>query len=133
MDGIAVDDAAWPLVTMRWQGSVTDGAVAEFLVQMDRWLDRGERFGLLLDTRGSRGLTPDQRGVLLAYMKRRADATHRLLVQAVVIDNQIIRALYAAFNWIFPMRFVTSTFSDPDTARTWLLAQLSATPTPASR
>jgi hypothetical protein len=47
-----------------------------------------------------------------------------LLIQALVIDNPLVRALYFAVSWAFPMGFPSRVFSDVDSANAWLEAQL---------
>lgn len=115
-----VDDGRWPLVFVRWEGSIDDAMLATFLHHLDNWLAREERFGLLIDSRGARGFSPEQRTRVLNHMKSRADRTRRLLVQAVVIDNLIQRTLFQWINLLFPNPFPSKIFAQPDPARQWL-------------
>ena len=45
------DDQSWPIVKVRWTGTVTDQAVDAALARIDRYLARGERFGITGDVR----------------------------------------------------------------------------------
>jgi hypothetical protein len=121
---VPIDEAAWPLVKVRWDGTVTDGMVDTFLAKMDEWLQRGECFGLLLDSRGAKGMSPEQRNRLIGHMKRNADRTSKCLVQAIVLDNLIQRTLFYGINVIFPSPFPSKLFADPVEAEAWLRSEL---------
>ena len=118
--GFEYDDRAWPIVKARWSGTVTDRDVEAALSRVDGYLGRNERFGLLIDSRGGGGFSPDQRNRVLAHMKRQSHVTASLLVQAVVIDNLIQRTLYYAVHLLFPSPFPSKVFADPAAAEAWL-------------
>jgi hypothetical protein len=124
-----IDESQWPLVVVSWSELPTDSAMVEFLASMTRWLDRGERFGLLLDTHGSGVLSPEQRVRVLSHMKSEAERTKRLLVQAIVIQSLVQRTLFYGVNLLFPNPFPSKVFAEMETARAWLgetLAQTSS-------
>lgn len=116
-----VDETAWPLVTVQWRGAISDATLNSFLAQMDGWLSRGERFGLLIDSLGSQGLSPEQRARLIAHMKRQSALTAQFLVQAIVLDSLLQRTLFYGINLIFPNPFPSKVFGDVAAARAWLL------------
>jgi hypothetical protein len=118
------DDSQWPKVEVRWTGVVTDGELTDFLQRMDVWLRRSVPFSLLLDSRGAWGLDSAQRKRVVEAMHESSAQTGALLVQAVVLDNPIQRALYFAVLWAFPMPFPSKTFGDVEAARLWLEVQL---------
>lgn len=118
-----IDETTWPFVTICWTGTVEDATLDVFLTRMDVWLARGERFALLIDSRGARGFSPEQRTRLISHMKARASDTARLLVQAIVLDNAIQRTLFQWVNLLFPQPFPSKFFGDVDTARSWLEAE----------
>jgi hypothetical protein len=122
---VPIDEASWPVVTVRWNGAVTDSMLHEFLSKMDNWLERRERFALLLDSRGARGLSPEQRKRLIEHMKGHAAQTQSYLVQAIVLDNFMQRTLFFGINLIFPNPFPSRIFADPSEARSWLERELS--------
>ena len=119
-----IDESTWPLVTMQWAGIPSDADLTWLLRSMDGWLDRGERFGLLVDTLGSGVLTPEQRVRTIAHMKANANRTSRLLVQAIVIHSRIQRTLFYGINLVYPNPFPSKVFAEAGAARAWLLAQL---------
>jgi len=121
---LETDDSAWPIVVGRLQGRPSDTALRAALARLDGWLARGERFGLLIDSRGGGALTPEQRTLLIAHMKENAELTKKFLVQAVVADNLISRSLYWAVQLFFPAPFPSKVFGDVDAARAWLLETL---------
>jgi hypothetical protein len=121
---LEVDESEWPLVVARWRGAMSDTEFARALALMGAWLAREQRFGLLIDARGGGGISPDQRAELIAYMKKHAEQTERLLSQALVMDNLVMRTLFYGINLVFPNRFLSKVFSNPEDARAWLLATL---------
>jgi hypothetical protein len=126
--GFEVDESNWPIVAARWQGTVSDGELNVALNRISTFLARGERFGMLLDSRGGGGLSPEQRAAIIAHMKSHAELTRKYLVQAAVVDNLLQRTLFYAVNLIFPNPFPSRTFSEPEAARRWLTEQLALPP-----
>jgi hypothetical protein len=124
--GIELDESEWPIVVARWYGPVSVGELRVWLGRIDVWLARGERFGLLLDSRAGGGFPPEQRAMIIAHMKANAELTSKLLVQAAVIDDVMQRTLYYAMSLLFPTPFPNKSFSSPEPARAWLAATLSA-------
>jgi hypothetical protein len=119
-----IDEAEWPLVKVRWDGVVTDGMIDSFLAKMNDWLRREERFGLLLDSRGAKGMSPEQRKRVISHMKKNADRTSAHLAQAVVLDNLIQRTLFYGINLIVPNPFPSKVFAELQPAEAWLRAEL---------
>jgi hypothetical protein len=128
--GAEVDSSGWPLVTVKWAGTATDREIAAFLGQMDRWLARAEKFGLLIDSRGAGGLSPEQRTQVIGHMKSRSALTAQWLVQAIVFDNLVQRTLFYAINLLFPNPFPSKTFGQIEPAQGWLKARLGLDPSP---
>lgn len=125
---MAIDATEWPLVKVRWTGRISNDELSGFLANLDEWLDRGERFGLLIDARGALGLSSDQRRRVVAHMKAARVKTERSLIQAAVHDNAIQRTLSLVIEIVVPPPFPSKTFGDLDAALAWLKAQLSAMP-----
>jgi hypothetical protein len=122
--GFEIDEANWPIVVARWEGTVSDGELEVALARIDVLLSRGERFGVLLDSRAGGGFSAKQRSLIIGHMKANAERTAKFLVQAAVIDNALQRTLFYAVNLIFPNPFPSKTFSSTESAREWLLATL---------
>jgi hypothetical protein len=121
---LEVEESTFPIISARWRGPLTDTALRAMLVRLDDWLSRGVRFGLLIDSRGSPAMTPEQRRVVVAHMKRNKEKTAAFLVQAVVNDNVVSRTLYWAVQLLAPAPFPSRVFDDPEEARQWLLKML---------
>ena len=105
---------------------MTDDELALALRTIDGWLARQTRFGFLLDARGGRGLTSDQRRLVVAHMKSSGELSAKFLVQAIVHDNAIMRTLDNTIGWMLPRPFVSKTFADPEVALLWLNHELAA-------
>jgi stage II sporulation SpoAA-like protein len=126
--GFEFDDQSWPIVKARWEGTVTDQDVDAMLSRIDAYLARQQRFGLLIDSRGGGGLSPEQRQRVLAHMKRQAHLTVQWLAQAVVIDNLIQRTLYYGFRLLMPTPFPSQAFANVEAAEAWLIEAVGAAP-----
>ena len=119
-----VDEAAWPIVVVRWVGIPKDSTLTTFLDCMDRWLATGQRFGLLMDTRGGGGLSPEQRVRVIDHMKAHSELTAKFYVQAIVITNVVQRTLFYGINIVFKNPFPSKIFGDFDSAQAWLRTEL---------
>jgi len=126
--GVQVDESQWPLVAVRWEGAVSDAEVGSFLAWMDYWLERGRRFGVLIDARGSLGLSARQRDQVVAHLRSRAPRSAKLLVQALVMDHALQRTLYAVIAAVFPYPFPSKVFAATPSARAWIERELSTAP-----
>jgi hypothetical protein len=124
--GFEFDERSWPIVKTRWSGAASDRDVDAALSRIDEYLSRKERFGLLIDSRGGGGFSPEQRNRVLAHMKARAELTSRLLVQAVAIDNLLQRTLYYGVRLLLPSPFPSKVFAHPEAAEAWLRHELAA-------
>jgi hypothetical protein len=123
---VEFDDSGWPVVVARWVGSNLDADISPVLARIDGWLARGERFGLLIDARGAKGLSPEQRTLVLNHMKANAALTAERLVQATVFDTLVQRTLFYGVNLLFPSPFPSKAFADVASARAWIEATLAA-------
>lgn len=123
-----VDETAWPIVVVRWVGVPKDSTLTTFMSCMERWLAKGQRFGLLLDTRGGGSLSPEQRVRVIQHMKAHSARTAKLYVQAMVITNVLQRTLFYGINVIFKNPFPSKIFADMDSARAWLQRELEERP-----
>jgi hypothetical protein len=119
-----MDESEWPLVVARWRGTPTEDEFSQAMGRIDAYLHKSERFALLIDGRGGGSYSPEQRATLIRYMKENAELTRRYLIQAIVIDNLVVRTLFYGINVVFPNAFPSKVFSDTETARAWLLAML---------
>jgi len=126
--GFEIDESNWPIVAARWQGTVSDGELRVALNRITTFLERGERFGLIIDSRGGGGLSPEQRAAIIAHMRTHAALSRRLLVQAAVVDNLLQRTLFYAVNLVFPNPFPSKVFAEPESARRWVTERLAAPP-----
>src|SRR5262245_35248042 len=120
---VVIEESEWPLVVARVQGSPTDAEFSNVLTRMDVWLSRARRFAFLMDARGGGSFSPEQRHLLLKYMKEKAELTQQFLIQAIVIDNLVMRTVFYGVNVLFPNRFESKVFARTDDARAWLLSR----------
>lgn len=123
MDTI-IDEKDWPIVVVQWEGPLAEVDLRMFLSRLDTWLARGERFGLMIDSRAAQGMSPEQRVQVIEHMKQRAALTSRFLVQAIVLQSLLQRTLFYSINLLFPNPFPSKVFANPHDARAWLEATL---------
>ena len=121
---LRLDESSWPIVVGRWDGRPSDAALSAALARFDALLARGERFGLIVDTRGGGVLTPEQRAFVVSHMKRNAELNAKYLVQAFVADSVIARTLYWGVQLLLPPPFPSKIFGDFEAARAWIAAEL---------
>jgi hypothetical protein len=121
---IEIDESEWPVVVVRWQGRPSDSSLVAGLARMDGLLARGERFAMVVDTRGGEGLTPEQRKMLLAHMKRNVELNTKFLVQAFVANDLLSRSLYWGVQLLMPSPFPSKVFGDFGAARAWAIEVL---------
>lgn len=121
---LKIDESSWPIVVGRWHGRPSDASLSAALARLDALLARGERFGLIVDTRGSGVLTPEQRGLIVSHMKQNAELNAKYLVQAVVADSVVTRTLYWGVQLLSPSPFPSKVFKDFEAARAWIADEL---------
>ena len=121
---LKIDESSWPTVVGRWEGRPSDASLVAALARLDALLARGERFGLVVDTRGGAVLTPEQRRLIVSHMKQNAELNAKYLVQAVVADSVVTRTLYWGVQLLSPPPFPSKVFADFDAARAWIAEEL---------
>jgi hypothetical protein len=94
------------------------------LGRLDALLARGQRFALIVDTRGSGVLTPEQRRLIVSHMQQNAERNAKYLVQAVVANSVITRTLYFGVQLLSPPPFPSKVFADMEAARAWVADEL---------
>ena len=114
------DESSLPIIVVRWQGRPSDASIVAGLARLDAMLARGQRFGLIVDSRGSGGFTPEQRSMLVAHMKQNTELNKKYLVQAFVSDEFVTRTMYWGVQLLLPSPFPSKVFGDIDAARAWL-------------
>ena len=123
------DDSGWPIVVTRL-GEVSERTMVQMLGLMDQWIARGERFGLIIDLRGTGGLTPEARAMVVRHIKENGPLLAKLYVQAAVSDTLRQRTLYFAMQLLAPPPFPSKVFKEIEPARAWLSETLGIAATP---
>jgi hypothetical protein len=126
------DDSTWPIVVVRWHGRPSEASLVAGLERLDTLLGRGERFGLLVDSRGSAGLSPELRRLVVSHMQKNAELNAKYLIQAFVADSLLMRTLYWAVQLLLPSPFPSKVFDDFDKARAWIVNELGDSARPRS-
>lgn len=120
-----VDESQWPMVVFRFRGEPTDEDFEAYLRAMESLYERGERFAILFDARGTVQLSAKHRRRQAQWLKDNAERIRRFNVgSAFVIDSAFVRGLLTAIFWIQPMpspHTVTETLAE---AEAWCRARL---------
>jgi hypothetical protein len=100
--GVRHDETQWPFVVITLPP--TELSEAEFranLARMDTYGERGERFGFVLDTRGSPNPNAARRRAIAEYwdncMRRHGDS---FVGAAIVMSSSTERAVFKAILWL---------------------------------
>jgi hypothetical protein len=121
---LRLDESSWPIVVGHWDGRPSDAALMAALARLVALLARGERFALIVDTRGGGVLTPEQRRLIVSHMQQNAERNAKYLVQAVVATSVITKTLYWGVQLLSPPPFPSKVFAGMEAARAWVADEL---------
>ena len=124
---LEVEESGWPIIVARHLGPVTDDDLNTLFELVQECLDRRERFGLMLDLREGIGdMSPAQRKRVVEHIRSTADRSGTGMVQAIIYDHPLHRAMYERMSQLYPLPFPSKAFPEPESARVWLLDKLSS-------
>lgn len=120
MGSITVDTSRAPLLFVRFDGGVDDDAFRAYLGQLTAWLDRGERYAIVLDARTATPPPAAQRRMQADMMKSEHTRLNKLCVGgAFVIPSPLVRGALTAILWIQPLPWEHTVVADVETAEAW--------------
>lgn len=111
--GIYTDLKRWPAVLVRPPETVSDDDLREYLRCFDHdVIGMGEPYGIVLDLRTTKSITPSQRQILTDSMASHSDAD-MCRGTAMVFESRLLRGILTAIFWVrrpaYPTRVFTST------------------------
>ena len=119
--GVFHDTSAWPLVRMRFNGNFSGQDLARHLAELEKYLDRRERWVPAFDLRDTRVITPNERKDYAELMKRRGfEVKERVPRCALITDSALHRGALTALTWLVPLPFDVKFFPQPEAAERWL-------------
>ena len=121
---ITIDDARWPVVYCRWGRKTADEDLAEWFLALDRLLDRGQRFGVVVDARFSPVPKAHQRPFMATRIQQQADRSRRLMIQALVFGSHAQRSFLNSLSWVVRQPYPQQVFHSVSAACTWVCNEL---------
>ncbi len=122
---IQVDDSRWPLVVMRLPIQLSVHDVEIFNSSVVRWLERKERFGIVVDASGTTSIRSLHRKTL-AHAAREHTEQLRLYCVAwgVVVTSPTLRGVATAIAWAAPPPMPLKLFATTAAAENWVRSKL---------
>ena len=129
-DTIETDLSQWPLVLVRPPVTVTDAQMRAYLDRFDaEVIRREEPYGVVLDLRKTKAITPKQRAMLTESMERH-DSAALCQGTAMVFDSRLLKAILSAIFWVRRPAYPTRVFTDVDEGCLWVQGRLRDVPEP---
>lgn len=127
MGSIVVDSSRAPLLLVRFDGAVDDDAFRGYLQELTAWLDRGQRYAIVLDARTASPPPAHQRRMQADMIKAEAKRLKQLCVGgAFVIPSPLVRGALTAILWIQPLPWEHTVVADLEAAEAWARNRLAA-------
>lgn len=103
---ITIDESRFPLVMVKYRGAVTDAEFDSYLSTITAFIERGRRFGAVLDTRHASAASATQRRRQAMWLREhQAELPALCLGCAFVVTSPIMRGALTAIFWIQPLAF----------------------------
>lgn len=121
---VRIDEARWPVVRATWPEVTTDANLDHYIDFVLGKVAKGERFAMVIDGRGTLGMTRAQHARAAQEINRNAPAVARHLIVALVVTNALARASLRAINALAPPPFPQRVFATIDEAVRWAEIEL---------
>lgn len=115
------DDSQWPLLTVTFTGTLSAQEFDTYMSKLAACLSRGEKYLVLLDTRGlSSAPTMEQRQRLVDWVRQNESAMRqRVLGSAYVITSPFVRLAMNIMCQLKPLPCPYTIVGDVKLARAW--------------
>lgn len=113
----AIDDRDWPVVRVTYDGPFTDDELRDYLAAMERFVARGERWGILSDGRLAARPTALQRQMITEKAK---NPDPNMVALAMVTDSAVVRGAMRAMMWVMRPKYQVHTCDSLSAASRWL-------------
>ncbi len=125
MPSYRVDTSRPPLLRVHFDGVVDDDAFQRYIDELKAWVDRGERYAMLVDATSAGVPGSAQRRMQTDFMESYQQKLKRLCVGAAfVIPAPLVRGALIAMLWVQPLPFPHKVVADVAAADAWCLQQL---------
>ena len=129
-DEIETDLSRWPLVLVRPPVTVTDAQMQAYLDRFDAEVIRQEEpYGVVLDLRRTKAISPRQRAMLTESMERH-DSAALCQGTAMVFESRLLKAILSAIFWVRKPAYPTRVFTDLDEGCLWVQQCVADLPPP---
>lgn len=125
---ISFDDSQWPLLTVTFSGTSSSQVFDAYLSRMSAYLNRGEKYLALLDTRAETAApTMEQRQRQVQWIQRHEAALRQYsLGTAFVITSPFIRLALNIMHQLKPLPCPHTIVGDLQSARDWAAGRFRA-------
>jgi hypothetical protein len=124
---LTVDDSAWPLVVLAYQGRPPNEALEAHLGEIERRvLARQERFAQVIDQLAGVRPDPVQRAMIAAHQARMAEAYARHCAGEAYVATPELRGAMTAVFWREPARYPVTFFGTLEEGVAWARQRLAA-------
>ncbi|MFL5357495.1 hypothetical protein [Archangium sp.] len=125
---ITFDDSQWPLLRVTFSGTSSSQVFAAYLSRMSAYLNRGEKYLAILDTRAeTTAPTMEQRQLQVEWIQRHEVALRqRSLGTAFIITSPFIRLALNIIYQLKPLPCPHTIVSDLQAARDWAAGRFRA-------
>jgi hypothetical protein len=101
---ITFDDSLWPLLVVRFVGAPSLQQQEAYLAQLRAYLQHGDRYVSILDTRQLKMMTAEQRQRQADFIKENEELLRRVtLGTAAIVTSPLIRLAASVFLHLKPM------------------------------
>jgi hypothetical protein len=125
MPGPTFDESGWPILVATYAQTMTREEGEAFYAALHAYLERNQRFGVLLDARPADIPTATERARIVRFMKETSATSARLTAGiAVVMKTTGGRGVLTAVLWLYAPPFPIRAFSTLADGRRWLRERL---------
>jgi hypothetical protein len=124
---VTFDETFWPLVITRYTAPLTDQEHAQSLERFGAYLEQGEPYFCIVDTRHLIAPTPQQRQLQEQWDREYAELVRTtVLGTALIVTSPVIRLTVSILLHLRPMLAPYVMVSDMQAALDWVTARMEA-------
>ena len=122
------DKSKWPIIKVTPPTNVSDEDIINALEEFVDYITnqkKGERYGVVLDLRNTKGITVRQRKMITDNMDGMKDYARLYCAgSAMVFDSPLLRGMLTAIFWITKPPYPTQVFKTLEDADAWIQSSL---------
>jgi hypothetical protein len=120
MGAIRLDTTRWPLAVFTCDGKQTDADVTTFLGELERLLDRRQRYAVMMEVRAYDANFAHIKRIGLWTKERFETSKKHLAATVLVVDSEAFRMLLATFFLVVKMPVPFTCVTNREAGIAWL-------------